>query len=221
MPDVVEKKVLYGNEGFGYAEIDTSAETLKYKPPVFIPGIVSTNMELEEKSTNVPGDNSIFAVIPGAKNRKAEIGFRFIPAKYAELALGYKTSANGMLIDTNTKKQHCIFWLTKELDAVTNEETETIHYLYNVMASETSVETTTTGEDEVEAQELVLSYSATKSSFVKDAEGKFCAYGKITRNSANTVLFDSYKNKVLLPTDVIPSAEPAALRSGVPAKGAE
>lgn len=214
MPDVVERKVIYGNEGFGYAEIDTSTEVLKFKPPVFIPGIVSTNMELEEKSTNVTADNSVFAVIPGTKNRKAEIGFRFIPAKYAELALGYKTSENGMLIDTNTKKQHCIFWLTKELDAVTNAETETLHYLYNVMASETSVETTTTGEDEVEALELVLSYSAAQSSFVKDAQGKFCTYGKITKNSANESLFNSYKNKVLLPTDTIPSAESPIARKG-------
>ncbi|MEG0093153.1 MAG: hypothetical protein RR945_02145 [Erysipelotrichaceae bacterium] len=216
MSEVVEKKVLYGNEGFGYAEIDTSTEDLKFKAPIFIPGIVSTNMELEEKSTNVPGDNSVFAVIPGAKIRKAEIGFRYIPAKYAELALGYKTSENGMLIDTNTKKQHCIFWLTKELDAVTNEETDTLHYLYCVMASETSTETTTTGEDEVEALELVLSYNATKSNFVKDAEGKFCTYGKITRDSTNSTLFDSYKNKVLLPTDAIQNVAPAMQKSSTP-----
>ena len=88
------------------------------------------------------------------------------------------------------------------MDAVTGEETQTLHYIYDVTASEPALETSTV-EDEVEAAELTITYESKKSDFVKDDEGKLVGYGRITRTEQNKTWFDTFKTKVLLPTDKV------------------
>lgn len=198
----MEKKIIYGNDNFGYALIDTSEETPKFSAPVMLPGMISSKIEVEESSTKIAADNTTFAIIAGAKVRNAEATVTYIPEQYYTECLGYVENANGMITDTGKKKAHCFFFTSTEMDAVTGEETQTLHYIYDVTASEPALETSTT-EDEVEAAELTITYESKKSDFVKDDEDKLVGYGRLTRTEQNKTWFDTFKTKVLLPTDKV------------------
>lgn len=198
----MEKKIIYGNDNFGYALIDTSEETPKFSAPVMLPGMISSKIEVEESSTKIAADNTTFAIIAGAKVRSAEATVTYIPEQYYTECLGYVENANGMITDTGKKKAHCFFFTSTEMDAVTGEETQTLHYIYDVTASEPALETSTT-EDEVEAAELTITYESKKSDFVKDDEDKLVGYGRLTRTEQNKTWFDTFKTKVLLPTDKV------------------
>ena len=198
----MEKKIIYGNDNFGYALIDTSEGTPKFSAPVMLPGMISSKIEVEESSTKIAADNTTFAIIAGAKVRSAEAAVTYIPVQYYTECLGYIENASGMITDTGKKKAHCFFFTSTEMDAVTGEETQTLHYIYDVTASEPALETSTV-EDEVEAAELTITYESKKSDFVKDDEGKLVGYGRITRTEQNKTWFDTFKTKVLLPTDKV------------------
>lgn len=198
----MEKKIIYGNDNFGYALIDTSEETPKFSAPVMLPGMISSKIEVEESSTKIAADNTTFAIIAGAKVRSAEAAVTYIPVQYYTECLGYIENASGMITDTGKKKAHCFFFTSTEMDEVTGEETQTLHYIYDVTASEPALETSTV-EDEVEAAELTITYESKKSDFVKDDEGKLVGYGRITRTEQNKTWFDTFKTKVLLPTDKV------------------
>lgn len=198
----MEKKIIYGNDNFGYALIDSSEETLKFSAPVLMPGMKSSTIEVEENSTKIHADNTTFAIITGEKVRTCEATVTYIPESYYTNCLGYKANTNGMLTDTGTKKPHCFFFTTNELNAVTGEETQTLHYVYDVTAKEPNLETSTV-EDEIEAADLVISYESKRSDFVKDTDGKLVGYARITRTEENKAWFDTFKTKVLLPTDVV------------------
>lgn len=198
----MEKKIIYGNDNFGYALIDTSKETPKFSAPVMLPGMISSKIEVEESSTKIAADNTTFAIIAGAKVRSAEATVTYIPEQYYTECLGYVENANGMITDTGKKKAHCFFFTSTEMDAVTGEETQTLHYIYDVTASEPALETST-AEDEVEAAELTITYESKKSDFVKDDEDKLVGYGRLTRTEQNKTWFDTFKTKVLLPTDKV------------------
>ena len=198
----MEKKIIYGNDNFGYALINTSEETPKFSAPVLMPGMKSSTIEVEEGSTKIYADNTTFAIITGEKVRTCEATITYIPESYFINCLGYKANTNGMLTDTGTKKPHCFFFTTKELDAVTGEETQTLHYVYDVTAKEPNLETST-AEEEIEAADLVISYESKRSDFVIDTDGKLVGYARITRTEENKAWFDTFKTKVLLPTDVV------------------
>lgn len=198
----MEKKIIYGNDNFGYALIDTSEETPKFSAPVMLPGMISSKIEVEESSTKIAADNTTFAIIAGAKVRSAEAAVTYIPVQYYTECLGYIENASGMITDTGKKKAHCFFFTSTEMDAVTGEETQTLHYIYDVTASEPALETSTV-EDEVEAAELTITYESKKSDFVKDDEDKLVGYGRLTRTEQNKTWFDTFKTKVLLPTDKV------------------
>lgn len=198
----MEKKIIYGNDNFGYALMDLSGANPTFEKPEMLPGIKSAKIEVEESSTNVTADNTIFAVLTGAKVRTAEATVLYIPEKYFIDCLGYKTNKNGMVTDTGKKKNHCFFFTSTEYDAASDEETQTLHYIYDVTALEPALETSTV-EDEPEASELTISYKSRKSDFVKDDDGKLVGYGRITRTESNKTLFDTFKEKVLLPTDTL------------------
>lgn len=198
----MEKKIIYGNDNFGYALIDSSEETLKFSAPVLMPGMKSSTIEVEENSTKIHADNTTFAIVTGEKVRTCEATVTYIPESYYTNCLGYKANTNGMLTDTGTKKPHCFFFTTNELDVVTGEETQTLHYVYDVTAKEPKLETATV-EDEVEAADLVISYESKRSDFVKDTDGKLVGYARITRTEENKTWFDTFKTKVLLPTDAV------------------
>ena len=57
--------------------------------------------------------------------------------------------------------------------------------------------------EEVEAMELSVEYTASESDFVVDDNGKKCQYGYITRTEQNATVYDTFKQKVLLPTTTI------------------
>lgn len=196
------KTIIHGTRNFGYAMIDNSGEEAKFSKPVFLPGITGMNIEVEEKSTPVYADNETFAVLQGAKIRTAEASVLYIPEVYADACLGMKKHANGMLTDTGEKLTHCIFFESTETDGDTGEETPTLHYLYAGIASEPKIELTTDGE-EVAAGQLAIPYACKESAIALDKDGTKVQYARVTRTDANAVLYDTFKEKVLLPTDII------------------
>lgn len=198
----MDKKIIYGNDNFGYALIDLSGDVPRFGAPHMLLGMKSSKIEVEESSIKVTADNTTFAVLSGAKVRTAEATLVYLPEQYYIDCLGYKTNKNGMVTDTGKKKSHCFFFTSTEYDVSTDEETQTLHYIYDVTASEPALETATV-EDEPEAVELTISYESKKSDFVKDDDGKLVGYSRITRTESNKALFDTFKTKVLLPTDVL------------------
>lgn len=197
-------KIVYGNENFGFAPITNSQGVYSFGTPVMLDGMVSSSAELEETSNNVYADNSVWCIVSGTKTRNLEATFRYITDTYASY-LGYKQQANGMLVDTGDKPNHCVFFESTERDCETGEETRTLHYFYNVKAQTPNIETQTT-EDSIEASELGIEYTSLESNFVVDADGKYVGYGYITRTDTNKALYDTFKTAVILPTSTIPQA---------------
>lgn len=190
-------KIIHGNKNFGYAPINVSESgEMSFGSPVMLKGMVSSNIEVEQDTTNIYADDGTYCMVKGAKIRSAEIGLRYIDKEYAQF-LGYKLNASGMLTDTGYFPNHCIFFETSEEDCDTGISTRTLHYLYNVMASAPTVETST-DEEEVEAVELSIEYSSSESGFVVDDDGVPVQYGYITRTEDNASIYDTFKTNVIL-----------------------
>lgn len=193
-------KIIHGNKNFGYAPIvDDGLGNLSFGTPVMIPGLVSVEIEVDQSDTNIYADDKVYCVIKGAKVRTATVNFRYIPDSYA-VYLGFVKQTNGMLVDTGTFANHCIFFETEEEDCDTGTTTKALHYLYNVKGGEPAFESNTDEED-VEAREIEVSYSAQESTFVQDAAGNYLQYGYITRTNANGGLYDTFETAVIKPTD--------------------
>lgn len=191
--------IIHGNRNFGFAPISGST----FGTPVMVTGLVNMAIEVEQETSSIYADNVVFCNVKGAKVRTATATLRYIPAEYLEY-LGFKEMTNGMLTDTGSYPNHCIFFETTEEDCSTGTLTYTLHYLYNVTGSEPTFESAT-DEDEVEAQEIEVEYDAQSSSIAVDSDGESVQYAKITRTEENATWYDTFKTKVLLPTDSISS----------------
>lgn len=190
-------KIIHGNKNFGYAPIIESGGVYSFGTPVLLPGMVSSSAEVEQSDTNIYGDDTIYCVVKGAKARTITVTFRYIPEAYAEY-LGFKINDSGVLTDTGTFPNHCIFFETEEEDCSTGAVTTTLHYFYNVKGGEPSHETNT-DEEEVTPQEIEVEYSALDSQFVVDDDGLAVQYGYITRTEANKTTYDAFDTAVILP----------------------
>lgn len=190
-------KIIHGNKNFGFAPITETGGVYSFGTPVMIQGLVNATIEVEQEDTNIYADDKVFCRVKGAKVRTATVTFRNIPAAYATY-LGFVANQNGTYTDTGTFANHCIFFETEEEDCETGLSTQTLHYLYNVQGSEPTQESAT-DEDEVEAAEIEVEYSATDSPFVVDDNGKYVQYGYITRDETNKTLFDTFQSAVILP----------------------
>lgn len=190
-------KIIHGNKNFGFAPITETGGVYSFGTPVMIQGLVNATIEVEQEDTNIYADDKVFCRVKGAKVRTATVTFRNIPAAYAQY-LGFVANDNGTYTDTGSFANHCIFFQTEEEDCETGLSTQTLHYLYNVQGSEPTQESTT-DEDEVEAAEIEVEYSATDSPFVVDDNGKAVQYGYITRDETNKTLFDTFQSAVILP----------------------
>ena len=192
--------IIHGNKNFGYAPI-TNSGSPAFGTPVMVPGLVNFTIEVEQESSNIYADDVVFCSVKGAKVRTATGTFRYIPAGYAEL-LGFKEMTNGGLTDTGIFPAHCIFFETTEEDCSTGTKTQTLHYLYSAVGSEPTFESNT-DEDEVEAQEIEIEYNCGESAIAKDDEGVAVQYFKITKTEENAELYETFKTKVILPTDAV------------------
>ena len=193
-------KIIHGNRNFGYAPIIVNDQNVySFGTPVMLNGMVSSSMEVEQTDTPVYADDKTYCNVKGAKARNIEIALRYIDSAYAEF-LGFKANDNGMITDTGSFPNHCIFFETEEEDCETGVSTYTLHYLYNVVGSEPNKDTTT-DEEEIEAVELSVEYSALESQFVVDDDGNYVQYGYITRTAENATTYDTFKQAVLLPTN--------------------
>lgn len=194
-------KIVHGNKNFGYAPINVVGSTYSFGSPVMLPGMVSSSMEVEQSNTSIYADDKTYCNVKGAKARSIEAVFRYITSAYAEY-LGFHVNANGMVTDTGSFPNHCIFFESEEEDCDTGEHTTTLWYIYNVVGSEPSRETNT-DEEEVTPQDITVNYSASDSQFVKDDQNEYCQVGYITRTEANKNVYDTFTTTVLLPTTLI------------------
>lgn len=194
--------IIHGNKNFGFAPISVDGEgNYSFGTPVMIPGLVSVEIEVEQSTSSIYADDTVFCSVKGAKVRTATATFRNIPSTYAPY-LGFKANANGMYSDTGEFPNHAIFFETTEENCDTGATTRTLHYLYNVKASEPS-HSSTTDEEEVEAAEIEVEYSAQDSQFVTDTDTNPVQYGYITRDETNRTLYDTFESAVITPTSSI------------------
>ena len=107
-----------------------------------------------------------------------------------------------MVTDTGDFPNHCIFFESTEEDCDAGETTTTLWYIYNVKGAEPTRETNT-DEEEITAEEITVSYTASESQFVVDDDGNYCQVGYITRTDENADTYDTFKTQVLLPTTII------------------
>lgn len=192
-------RIIHGNQNFGYATINVGSDSTTFGTPVMLPGMVSMEIEVDQDTTTIYADNKSYCQLMGAKVRKATGSFRYISNAYAQL-LGFYQNENGMMTDTGPHSNHCIFFETVEENCEDSSVTQTLHYLYNVKGGEPSF-SSATDEDEVEAQEIEIEYTANDSSFVVDGQGKAVQYGYITRTAENATWYDTFTQAVLKPTD--------------------
>jgi len=195
-------QIIHGNKNFGFAPITTTGDTPSFGTPVMIPGLVSAEIEVDQEDTNIYADDVTFCVAKGAKVRTATVTLRNIPAAYVPL-LGFVAQANGGFADTGTFANHCIFFETGGENCEDGTTSRRLHFLYSVKASEPTMESST-DEEEVEAAEIEIEYTATESSIAKDANGNAVQYFYIDRTEENARLFDSFTTAVILPTSTNP-----------------
>lgn len=195
-------RIVHGNKNFGYAPINVvesgGVKTYSFGTPVMLPGMVSMEVELDSEAQNIYADDRSYCVIRGAKVRTATGTFRYITSAYAQY-LGYKLNTNGMLSDTGTHANHCIFFETEEYDDEAGIETRTLHYLYKANGGEPS-RSSETDEDDVSAEEIEVEYNCSESDFVVDDDGKSVSYAYITRTEENKDDYDAFTSSVILPT---------------------
>lgn len=194
--------IIHGNKNFGFAPINFSGNTPSFGTPTMVPGLVSVEIEVEQNTTSIYADNTVFCSVKGAKVRTATATFRNIPSTYAPY-LGFKEHDNGMYSDTGDFPNHCFFFETEEENCETGISTQTLHYVYNAQGSEPTQESAT-DEDEVEAAEIEVEYNCNDSSFVVDKDGKYLQYGYITRTAENAKLYDTFMSAIITPTSEIP-----------------
>lgn len=195
------KIVVHGNKKLGFAPITSTGSAPAFGTPVMLPGLVSTESEIEQEDSTIYADDEAYLVSKGAKVRSLTINIRAILEAYAEY-LGYHVGENGVWTDTGTFAPHCLFFITSTIDGETGEESQILHYYYNVVAS-TPNEESETDEEEITAQEIEIAYTAATSTIAKDENNKYCQYARITRTEENKDWFDTFETKVLLPTDSV------------------
>lgn len=196
-------KIIHGNKNFGFAPIISEQDVRSFGTPVMVPGLINATIEVDQEDTTIYADDASYCVVKGAKVRTATVAFRNIPAAYASY-LGFKPTDNGGFTDTGTFATHCIFFETNEEDCEDGSSNPTLHYLYAVKGSEPTQESST-DEEEVEAAEIEVEYSAATSSFVVDVDNEYVQYFKITRTAENAALYDTFKTAVILPTSEVPT----------------
>lgn len=185
---------------FGYAPITNGA----FGTPIITKrNLISASNNVEQSSKPIRGDGAIKMTIQGPKKRNAEITLLQVSKEYAELALGYKTHANGGMSDTGMQSPHCIFYMTEETSEA-NVKTDVLHYLYNVTASIPSEEHAQ-DEDDPTPVNLVIPYACIPSDIAKDANNNPTSYFKLARTAANATLFDTYTSKIIVPSDAVPA----------------
>lgn len=194
-------KIVHGNKNFGYAPIELDDDTYTFGDPVMLPGMVSSTMDVEQSNTVIYADDRTYCNVKGAKARNIEAVFRYVTSEYAEY-LGFHVNDNGMVTDTGSFPNHCIFFESEEEDCDTGEATTTLWYIYNVVGSEPSRDTNT-DEAEVTPQEISITYQASDSQFVVDDDDAYVQVGYITRTEANKAVYDTFTETVLLPTTAI------------------
>lgn len=195
-------QIIHGNKNFGFAQILNNEGVKSFGTPVMIPGLVSATIEVEQEDTQIYADDTVYCVAKGAKIRTADVTFRNIPSAYATF-LGFKSTANGGFTDTGIFPNHCIFFETGGENCEDGTKSRRLHFLYNVKASEPTQESTT-DEEEVEAAELEVNYTAAESDFVADADGDAVQYFYIDRTEQNAKLYDTFKSAIITPTAEIP-----------------
>lgn len=196
----MEQSIIYGNDNFHYSEIITSeGGAFEFAKPVRLEGMRSFSMSVEQSVKKVPADNATFVQIPGQKVREAEGTFLTLTEEYARL-IGYHKNANGMISDTGKQVPHAIMF--EETISSETEDSRILHILYHVTAGEPSMETTTLDE-EPEEREIAFAYSPITSRFVKDDQGKYAQYANIKRTTENAEFYDSFTERVLLPSETI------------------
>ena len=191
-------QIVHGNKSFGYAPIINNGGVYSFGTPVMMPGLVSATVEVSQEDTKVYADDITYAVIKGAKVRSAELHFRKITAAYAQF-LGFKQNANGSLTDTGSFPNHCIFFETEDIDSDANTQTTTLHILYCAKGS-TPTQESQTDEETTEAGEFTVNYTCTDSNVAVDDDGNAVQYLKVTRTSANALVYDTFDQAVILPT---------------------
>lgn len=195
-------RIVHGNKSFGYAPIIVTesggVKSYSFGAPVMLPGMVSMEVELDSDAQIIYADDRSYCTIRGAKVRTATATVRYVSAAYAQL-LGFKQTDNGMLVDTGTHDNHCIFFETEEYDDEMGEKTRTLHYLYKANGGEPS-RSSETDEDDVNAAEIEIEYKCSESDFVTDDDGEFVSYGYITRTESNKDDYDNFTSAVILPT---------------------
>lgn len=192
--------IVHGNKNFGYAEITQDG----FGTPHILKGMTKSSAELSQEQVKIPADdNPAYAVVNGSKVENLMSAFRYIDEAYVEY-LGYKKETNGFLCDTGNYPNHCVFFEETIEDTSNGTKTNKLHYFYNVKGSKPSLETATDSES-IEAKEIEVNYVVQQSEFVEDSDGNLVQHCEIVRTSENASLYDDFKNRVLLPTDEIPT----------------
>ena len=200
-------KIVYGCQNFCAMPIVEAQNQRSLGTPIDLSdmGLVNVDPSLTEEENKVYADNKLWARLKGNKEYTVPFSFRYLSARYVEY-LGFKISeSNGGISDSGNYPAHAICYESLEYDDETSEETRTLHYYYNAVATQPQ-KSFATKEDTVEAAEIGVEFSCTNSDFIKDDDGKPVGYFEITRTTENAALYDNFKTAAILPTTELPTS---------------
>lgn len=192
----------YGTEQGHFAEVladGTFGEVNSFT------GLRGVNIEETQDPNVFYADDQQHLVINGAKQRSGDMKAYQISNEYALLALGKKVMPNGGLVDTGVQKNFA-FWYIRKVANETGVEVPELVIYYNLKAGMATGEDVTS-EEGIDLKELTIPLTAIPNSKVLDEAGNPVASMVLRRTDENAALFDTFKTKVLLPTDPIVAAK--------------
>lgn len=193
-----DKIVKHGIENVYYAEIANGV----FGTPVRMYGAIKGGYEVENSPKDIFADNVVFMTLRGKSKIEGELTLLSIPESYATYALGKELTDFGGLIDSGYRKPHALMWERVIEDAETGDQSRELTVLYNVSSGDANIEDST-DEDEIIEQNLTIPLSINKSQFALSKDGKMVGIMTLIRTDENATIYDSFKQKVILPSQAV------------------
>lgn len=197
------REVTHGVQRAAYATITNEEGKVAFGKPASYTGMRGVNIETTQEQNKFFADDQTHIVLNSAKSTEGSFTCYQFPKDFLTSHLGKKVHDNGGLTDTGTFKSFAFQWIETVEDEF-GEKFDELHVLYNVKATTPTAEAAT-DEDSTEPKEFEVPVTAAVNNGVLDKDGEATTEMVLRKTKENEELFNTFMDKIILPTDAIPS----------------
>lgn len=200
------REAIHGGSRAFYAPINRDPDTgaITFGTPKALTGWRASSLEPSQDSNPYYADNVEHIRLQGIKTIDGSMTLYQIAKDFMLNHLAKKEMPNGAIVDTGTYKAFVLGYV-ETVDNEFGEQTEELHIWYNIKASSPTA-ATSTDEDSPEPKEIEIPLTASPNNGVLDTDGKAVTELVLRKTSQNKAFFESAFDKVILPTDQLPSS---------------